>query len=228
MAIFPSGDTTTTTTTPPVPICADYWQENFIIALLSFLPAVYACCWFHDRFIAPWTHVQTKTVHDPDAYKPSSSLLASMTATQVAQLDPLFSVGLGDDDLVRTIKAETYSSKYLYQKMIGANFLSTLIVSLTVVFTIYLLWSGLMYAFQIGGDSVWNGINILVCPWSLFSLILALWLASWLSIVYFKCFISYTYTVEVCQGPTAVEVNDLQQTGKYAWWRFFNPFAIGR
>merc|ERR1719272_2354181 len=123
-----------------------------------------------------------------------------MTGTQVGtKIDPTFSCGVGDDDLVRTIKAETWSSSYTAGVMVFTNFFSTAIISCAVVFIVYEAWNLMFtYAFQFGRDLVWNGIDIEVCPLTLLPLVIALWVMNWLCLVYYKCYISYTYTVEVC------------------------------
>jgi len=228
----PVSATTTTTWVPIVPVCEDFQWENLIIGFLSFLICCPLCCWFNDRCVAPWMRVQQKEDHqkaiDSGKYKPSAGMTTAMNSMTMgggsmnASMNPTFSMGVDPNEL-RTLEAKTFKSTYLPCWMICINFISTGLICFAMVHVVFWFWNWIAEICGVYRDTLWSGIDIGLCPYSLFPLCIALWLMNWLCLVYYYAWQSYSYTVEVCETPVAVEINGMQQDGMFAWWRFWNP-----
>lgn len=139
----------------------------------------------------------------------------------------LFSQGVNVD--IRTIEAKSVVEESSFSPCLSVllDGIICLIICFAVVHAFY--WVLTLFFFNLiglGRDLVWNGIDLSICPLSLFPLCIALWLMNWMCMWYLFTYIRITYTQETVETPVAIEVNSLQQDGPLAWWRFWNPLGF--
>jgi len=166
-----------TTLVPPNPVCIDYPWENLIIGLLALALTMLIV----ERLFWKCVRPRTLTVFAPEEKDWHRQAATGMMTSIGGAYHPEFSQNMAGDAPMESRVVE-YKSESNYVSAFGINFFLCGIVSFLVVHAIYFIWQFLLAAIGVEDDGVWNSIDIMKCPFTLWGIWIAIWLTVWITL----------------------------------------------